>query len=144
VQYQLNRQPIRGKNNHTPLELIQMTDRDASNVFVTRRDPVFQNDSLPPLEEGDTVRYLTWSRKEQVMVGKMKGYGQKWSETTHTVERARAIKKDVRAFRYKISGIKIMFYRHECLKIPPLEKHDNIVPSVKLTENVFSEKIDFN
>ena len=143
VQYQLNRQPVRGKNNHTPVELISMREKEANSVFVTRRDPVFQNDTLPPLEEGDYCRYLTWTRKEQVQVGKKKGYEQKWSVTVHRVEKARAIKKDIRAYRYKITGVKVMFFRHELLKIPPPEKHDNVVPSVSLTEHVFAEEIDF-
>ena len=143
IERQLNNRPIRNKMNYTPNQLLNMSDKEIESIYIGRREFLLPSDSQIPLEVGNYVRYLTWTRKEQVSK-KTEGFKQKWSKTIHRVEKLRRIKKGVDAFRYKVSGIRFLLLRHELLKVVKPERLDKIVPdNFVFVEDVTYVKQDY-
>jgi len=118
---QLNNQPRRQFDNKTPLQLLTLnkSQRGQANSY---SDGHKQNidavklEGLSPLFEGNTVRFLTWTRKEQVE-GKKKGYAEKWSRTLHKITRMRRTKENNDVCKFWIEGKNMFFWRHELLKV---------------------------
>ena len=143
IERQLNEQPIRNKQNFSPTQLLRMSDKEIRAVYVGRREFLIADDKQLPLGPGDFVRYLTWTRKEQ-LTKSTQGFKKKWSDTVHRVENLRRIKVGVDAFRYKISGVRFMMLRHELLLVPPPSQHDTIIPdSFVFKQDVTYEKQDY-
>ena len=119
---QLNQQPRRQFDNKTPLQLLSLnkSQRAQANGFSDQHKQntdAIKLEGLPQLFTGNRVRFLTWTRKEQVE-GKKKGYAEKWSRTVHTVRRMQRTKQNNDVFKYWISnGPAHYFWRHELMKI---------------------------
>ena len=142
ISEQLNTQPRRQFDQKTPLQLLTLnkTQRGEANRY---SDGHKQNidavklEGLPVIFQGTTVRFLTWTRKEQVE-GKKKGYAEKWSRSTHKVTKMRRTKENNDVFKFWISGQNMFFWRHELLKISG--KVDTKVPKLfKLKEDMLYE-----
>ena len=83
ISEQINGQVRRVFDDNTPLQLLKMdkTQRKVINDFKAEHDQNPYRVQLKGLEVifiGNKVRFLTWTRKEQ-MEGKKKGYSEKWS-----------------------------------------------------------------
>ena len=72
--------------------------------------------NLKPLKVGDVVRYLWWTRKEQVKDLVLKGYEDKWSDSLHRVKRITHNKKGMAIFRLS-------------QKLGPISKDDKPFPN---------------
>ena len=125
ISNQLNMQPRRQFQNKTPLQLLSLSqdERRKANTYNLEhrsyQETVLSN--LPVLLEGNKVRFLTWTRKEQA-ANSMKGYSEKWSRTIHTVCKMRRIQQNKDVFKYYISDMPNYFWRHELLKIGSVDK----------------------
>ena len=139
---QINSQPRRQFDNKTPLQLLTLNkqQRAGANGFSDTHKQNIDAVKLEGLRElfpGNTVRFLTWTRKEQVE-GKKKGYAEKWSRSIHTVSKMRRTKKNNDVFKYWISGQPNFFWRHELLKLSG--EVDTQVPKLfPLKENMLYE-----
>ena len=118
---QINNQPRRQFDNKTPLQLLTLnkSQRKTANTFSSvhkQNIDAVKLEGLPQIFPGNTVRFLTWTRKEQVE-GKKKGYAEKWSRTLHKVVKMRRTKENNDVFKYWIENQPNYFWRHELLKI---------------------------
>lgn len=146
ISKQINKQPRRQFDNKTPLELLAMSksERKEINAFKDvhiNEGDVVQLPGLPPIFVNSTVRFLTWTRKEQAANSK-KGYSEKWSRSLHKVTKLIRIKQNRDVFKYYLKDMPNYFWRHELLKVNG--KVDTDVPprEFKLKEKMLSEKWD--
>ena len=144
ISEQLNKQPRRQYDNKTPEQLLKLTkaQRKEANAFSDEHKnnlDVIQLKGLPHLVEGNTVRFLTWTRKEQVE-GKVKGYSEKWSRSLHKVRKMIRIKQNRDVFKFYISDMPNYFWRHELLKV--VGEVDSELPkrSFELKDKMMYEK----
>jgi hypothetical protein len=72
---------------------------------------------LPELKNGDHVRKLEMTYKEQVE-NKKKGFQEKWSRRVYEVLGKRALNRNKHVFRFQIGDPKRTYFRHELLLIP--------------------------
>ena len=126
ISEQLNnqRRPVRG--NLTPLQLLALrpAQRDAINSQYKRKF-VASMPGLAPLHEGDTVRILKMTRKEQEKTHKQ--FAPKWSKKKFTVLRRTGLRRNPGVYKYSV-GAEQTYYRHELLKIPRVV--DSAIPRV--------------
>ena len=103
VTEQMNNRPRRRRNNMSPVQLLALSPSEVKKVNMTdsrlRRVVAYSNVNMRPLKVGDVVRYLWWTRKEQVKDLVLKGYENKWSDTLHRVVKIRHNKKGMALFR---------------------------------------------
>ena len=126
ISEQLNnqRRPVRG--NLTPLQLLALSPAQRTRVNSEyKRDFIGKLPGLKPLQEGDTVRILKMTRKEQEKTHKQ--FAPKWSKRTFTVLRRTALRRNPGVFKYSL-GEPQTYYRHELLLIPKVT--DRAVPDV--------------
>ena len=114
----INRQPRPGRQNKTPIELLQLTKEEREGVNRNSRFGVPTPDErFKHLKIGDSVRFLNLTFKEQVK-DKVKGFAEKWSRDVFLVEKKAALAGNPGAFRYWLWGSPESFLRHELLKVP--------------------------
>jgi hypothetical protein len=122
ISEQLNNQRRPKRGNHTPYELLLMTETQRRDVNKTYDDSYFGigvegQKKLPLLKNGDSVRKLEMTFKDQA-TGKLKGFQEKWSRRIYQVLGKTALNRNKHVFRYRIGDPKRTYYRHELLLIP--------------------------
>ena len=122
ISEQLNTQRRPKRGNHTPYELLSMTDAQRREVNKTYDDSYFgigveAQKKLPLLKNGDYVRKLEMTFKDQAK-GSRKGFEEKWSRKVYQVLGKTALNRNKHVFRYRIGDPKRTYYRHELLLIP--------------------------
>ena len=122
ISEQLNNQRRPKRGNHTPYELLLMTEPQRRDVNKTYDDSYFGigvegQKKLPLLKNGDSVRKLEMTFKDQA-TGKLKGFQEKWSRRIYQVLGKTGLNRNKHVFRYRIGDPKRTYYRHELLLIP--------------------------
>jgi len=122
ISEQLNTQRRPKRGNHTPYELLSMTDSQRREVNKTYDDSYFGigvegQKKLPLLKNGDSVRKLEMTFKDQAK-GARKGFEEKWSRKVYQVLGKTGLNRNKHVFRYRIGDPKRTYYRHELLLIP--------------------------
>ena len=122
---QLNNQPRPTRGNLSPVQLLALSAaqrRVLNDRFADRQRQPAVLPGLKPIAVGAPVRVLNMTRKEQVVAGKVKGFGPKWSSEIFTVLKRQALRGSAH-FRYflnkrgPVAG-QGSYYRHELLAIP--------------------------
>ena len=118
----LNNQRRTKRGNYTPYQLLRLdaTQRREVNNLYDRGYTgvgVAAQKRLPELKNGDHVRKLEMTYKEQVE-NKKKGFQEKWSRRVYEVLGKRALNRNKHVFRFQIGDPKRTYFRHELLLIP--------------------------
>ena len=153
ITYAINHQKRIRKGNLSPIEMLNLNFKERAKVNREYRNQEVEmgDSSLKPLEVGDTVRFLTMTRKEQEksMNPSHKGFGVKWSKTTHKIIRKRRVKRNYKFFQYTLEGItnpkwNRYFYRHELQKLEHgVDDKPGRMP-IRLNRKLYEDEIDWN
>lgn len=122
ISEQINNQRRPRRGNHTPYELLSLSDRERKLLNDKFSDKFYgvgieAQKKLPLLKNGDHVRKLMMTVKEQIE-NKKKGFQAKWSKKVYQVLGKRALKRNRYVYRYQIGDPKRTYLRHELLLIP--------------------------
>jgi len=136
ISYQINNKPRAAKGGLTPVQLLQLNNKQVKQVNgkYKFRNPLAM-DNQPDLRVGDRVRVLLIDRKDQ-QGEKVKGFSEKWSKEIYTVLRKTSVRRNHNFKKYHLSDGAHSRFRHELLKIP--DKLDTVVPKLRgLRSSVF-------
>lgn len=125
IAHQINNQEIENKGNFTPVEILRLPEFDLKKIS-KKHSYIQSKEHQHPLFNGDTVRTLLWTEKDQ-LEGKKKGYGLKWSYKTYEISKKARLPNNQFQYRYWVKGVRKFFYRHELQKIE--FEVDNKIPS---------------